>query len=149
MDIRKAGTEELDAAAILERQQRLRDIYVRRSGQASPGGDYVSIAGQLIPIEYYKRHYQACVEAQKPGGPFENYNFRMIDASATDLREPMDRARKRSSAHSGKPGDDDGGKHSRNGSISSTSTARSMVGGRGAASPTTCKFETSFCHHLW
>ena len=146
LDIRMA-TDELDAAAIAERQQRLRDIYVRRAGAASPGGDYVSIAGQLIPIEYYKRHYQACVDAQKPGGPFEKYNFRMIDASATDLREPMDRARKRSSVHSGgKPGDDDGGgKHSRNGSISSTSTARSLGGGRGAASPTACKIETSFC----
>ena len=69
----------MDAAAIAERQQRLRDIYVRRAGP-NQGHDYVSIAGQLIPIDYYKRHYQAAIESQQPGGPFEKYNFRMIDA---------------------------------------------------------------------
>ena len=135
LDIRKS-TDELDAAAIAERQQRLRDIYVRRSGP-NTGGDYVSIAGQLIPLDYYKRHYQAAVDAQKPGGPFERYNFRMIDASATDLR---DSGRRGTTPSSTKPTDFDG--RSRKDSISSTSTTRTL--GKGSSSPT-CKIETSFC----
>ena len=140
MDIRQS-TNELDAAAIADRQQRLRDIYVRRAGP-NQGGDYVSIAGQLIPIDYYKRHYQAAIDAQQPGGPFEKYNFRMIDASVTDLREPMDRARKGSTHSMNKQVDQD--KRSRNPSISSTSTARSLRRAVDSSSPT-CKIETSFC----
>ena len=140
MDIRKA-TDELDAAAIADRQQRLRDIYVRRAGP-NQGGDYVSIAGQLIPIDYYKRHYEAAITAQQPGGPFEKYNFRMIDASVTDLREPMDRARKGSTHSMNKQVDLD--RRSRNPSISSTSTARSLRRAGDSSSPT-CKIETSFC----
>ena len=141
MDIRKS-TDELDAAAIADRQQRLRDIYVRRAGPNQGDHNYVSIAGQLIPIDYYKRHYQAAIDAQQPGGPFEKYNFRMIDASTTDLREPMDRARKGSTHSMNKQADLD--RRSRNPSISSTSTARSLRRAQDSSSPT-CKIETSFC----
>ena len=71
LDIRTSGVEEdLDAHR--------REVYVRRptSQTSNPESDPTETA------------------ATPPSGPFGHKNFRMIDASACDLRDPTDRNRK-------------------------------------------------------
>ena len=138
LDIRTSGAEE-------DLEAHRREVYVRRptSRTSNPESDTIEAA-------------------TPPGGPFGHKNFRMIDASACDLRDPTDRNRKDSitSIVSGivmneqysrqmalqqqqvaKSQGTTGGR-SRHSSITSTSTMRSnkqqVVGGSYA-------IETSFC----
>lgn len=136
LDIRKATDEELT--------QVIREVYVRRpTSRSSNTSEDTSTPPSVAP--------QAPSSAAA-GGPYAHKHFRMIDASACDLRDPIDRNRKDSitsiasiimnEQYRQQQQKSGGGTRSRHSSITSTSTLRSnklaAVGGSYA-------IETSFC----
>jgi hypothetical protein len=130
LDIRRS-TEEL------ENSQRViqREVYVRRpTSRTSNNSDDSS----LTPTQ-----------SQAPSGPFCHTNFRMIDASTCDLRDPIDRNRKDSITSSVimneqyRQQQQSRGNRSRHSSITSTSTMRSDRRQQGAGMA--YAIETSFC----
>ncbi len=142
--------------------ERVREVYVRRSNESNVssgvggymvggfGGGYggygpaYDVVAPAPPSSsgYHAPYSPAPSSTSGVGmGPYGQHNFRMIDQSATDLRDPIDRARRVSNTSSAFVGDGGAGmtagRGSRFGSFSSDST--------GGGSPNTRKVETSFC----
>ncbi|TRY71733.1 hypothetical protein TCAL_03145 [Tigriopus californicus] len=88
-----------------------------------------------------ERSETSSVTGNTPIDPYSKYNFRMIDASTQDLRDPIDRSRRfsgTSAIYSDNPMAS-GERHGRHSSVSSGSSAKS------AGSPGAVAIETSFC----
>lgn len=138
LDIRKATDEELS--------QVIREVYVRRPTSRSSN---TSEDTSTPPSQ----HQQQQVESAS-AGPYGHKHFRMIDASACDLRDPIDRNRKDSITsitsiimneqyrQQQQKSGGGAGTRSRHSSITSTSTLRSnkLVAAGGSYA-----IETSFC----
>ena len=146
--------------------ERVRDVYVRRTSERSDSsgvGGYM-VGGFAGGYGGYGAIYDATSytstassTAATTAGPYSQRQFRMIDASAADLRDPIDRTRRYSSTSGGGVGGVGGGggttegttpsasagvtasRGSRFGSFSSDSTIKS------GGSPGTMAIETSFC----